>query len=319
MTEQIQKSLIIPEEMIGKRIDVAIASLIPEYSRGVLQDWIKTGVLTVNGEKVKPKIKVIGGEVIELNATVEGEQRWQAQDIPLNIVYEDDYVLIVNKSPDMVVHPGAGNPDGTLVNALLHHFPDLDALPRAGIVHRIDKQTSGILVVAKNLIAHNSLVQQLQDKSMYRQYKAICCGDPKVPFSVNEPIDRHTKMRTRMAVVEGGKPAVTHINIIKRYGMHALVSAQLETGRTHQIRVHMTYKGYPLVGDPVYGGKPKFPKGATQELRQALIDFKRQALHAQSLGFIHPDTQEYIEWTVELPEDMQKLLSALDNNLINQN
>ncbi len=314
MTELIQKKLIIPIEMLGKRIDVVLAELMPEYSRGVLQEWIKSGQLTINDQIAKPKYKVQGGEQINIDVIVAGEQRWQAQAINLDIIYEDEFILLVNKSADMVVNPGAGNPDGTLVNALLHHCPSLDALPRAGIVHRIDKQTSGILVVAKNLIAHNALVKQLQDKSMFRQYKAICVGNPKVPFSVDAPIARHPTQRTRMAVVERGKPAVTHISIEEHFSSHALISAQLETGRTHQIRVHMTYKGYPLVGDPVYGGKPKFPKGCTESLREALIHFKRQALHAESLGFIHPDQQEYIEWTVPLPDDMYNLLQELRTN-----
>jgi 23S rRNA pseudouridine1911/1915/1917 synthase len=253
-----------------------------------------------------------------LEATLAVETPAHPQDIPLAIIYEDEHLLVVDKPAGLVVHPGAGNPDGTLMNALLHHHHDLNLLPRAGIVHRIDKETSGLLVVAKTLPAQTELTAQLADKSVYREYEAIVAGVMTGGGTVNEPIDRHPTDRTRMAVVRRhddddirGRDAVTHYRVITRFRGHTHVRVQLETGRTHQIRVHMSHLGYPLVGDPVYGGRARLPKGASAGLVAVLQQFSRQALHARRLGLIHPATGENMSWESPLPLDMQTLLTAL--------
>lgn len=311
--EEIYIKAIVTEDLEEQRFDVAAAELMSDYSRGALQAWIKSGDLTLDGKVEKPKVKVVEGQVLELKATLVEDERWAAEDIPIDIVYEDESVIVVNKPVGLVVHPGAGNTRGTLINGLLHHEPKLSALPRAGVVHRIDKDTSGILVVAKTLQAHKSLVEQLQEKSVFREYHAICNGCLKLDVTIDAPIGRHKTQRIKMSVVEDGKPAVTHIEIKKRFQHFTWVKAQLETGRTHQIRVHMSSQGYPLIGDLVYG-KPYFPKGATPELRTMMQLFKRQALHAYSLGFVHPKTGDYCEYQAPLPDDMQALIAVLEQD-----
>jgi 23S rRNA pseudouridine1911/1915/1917 synthase len=300
------------------RLDQAAAQLFPDYSRERLKDWIKAGRLTLDGKPGKPKDKVVGGETLVLQAELEVETPALPQDIPLAIVYEDAHLLVIDKPAGLVVHPGAGNPDGTLLNALLHHCPDLNLLPRGGIVHRIDKDTSGLLVVAKTLPAHTSLTEQLADKTVHREYEAVISGVMTGGGTVNAPIDRHATDRTRMAVVtrrneddERGRDAVTHYRVIARFRGYTHVRVQLETGRTHQIRVHMSHIGHPLIGDPVYGGRPRLPKGASAEMIQAVQNFPRQALHARRLGLVHPESDETMAWESPLPADMQALLAIL--------
>jgi 23S rRNA pseudouridine1911/1915/1917 synthase len=302
---------VIPPEMAGRRLDQALAELFPEYSRSRLKQWIDEGNVRVGGKVLRPKDKVAGGEAVEVTAVVEPEERFQAEAIPLNILYEDGAILVIDKPADFVVHPAAGNWEGTLLNALLHHAPELAVVPRAGIVHRIDKDTTGLLVVARTLEAQTALVEQLQERSVSREYEAICNGVMTAGGTVDAPIDRHPVDRKRMAVVGGGKPAVTHYRVAERFRAHTHVRVKLETGRTHQIRVHLAHIHFPLVGDPVYGGRLRLPKGASEELRDALQHFPRQALHAARLALVHPVTGETMEWSSPLPQDMERLLALL--------
>lgn len=312
MAEKIELQAEIPEEMRGLRLDQAAAQLFPDYSRGRLQSWIKSGELTVDGSVRKIRDKVLSGELLTLTAEVEDEDRWEAESIALDIVYEDESLLVINKPAGLVVHPGAGHGSGTLLNAVLHHCPDLASVPRAGIVHRLDKDTTGLMVVAKNLAAQTDLVMQLQERTVSREYEAVCMGTMTGGGRVEAAMGRHPSNRKKMAVVNfGGKEAVTHYRLIKRFGHYTHVRCMLETGRTHQIRVHMAHIKYPLVGDQLYAGRPRIPKGATNELIDTLRGFGRQALHARRLALIHPDSGEEISWEVDLPEDMQQLLAVL--------
>ena len=314
-----QMSAEIPIELAGSRLDQALASLFPDYSRARLQRWIKDGHVTVDGKKLRPRDVVHGGEQVDLIVELVEETNWVPQPLPLNIVYEDEAVIVINKPAGLVVHPGAGNQHSTLSNALLYHAPELESVPRAGIVHRIDKDTTGLLVVARTLVAQKSLVDQLQARAFDRHYQALAMGVMTAGGTVDAPIGRHPINRTRQAVVtiEGsskGKEAITHYRVAERFRAHTLLDVKLETGRTHQIRVHMAHINYPLVGDPVYGGRLRIPPGATPELDKALHSFKRQALHAASLGFEHPLTGEEVRWEAPLPEDMQQLLTACRND-----
>jgi len=304
----------VPDELAGMRLDQCLAEMFPDYSRSKLQTWVKAGRVLVDGETMKGREKLDGGEEIELDAEAEQVVEYDAEDIPLNIVYEDDSILIVNKPAGLVVHPAVGNWSGTLVNALLNHAPSLDTLPRAGIVHRIDKETSGLLMVAKTLQAHNSLVEQLQARSIHREYLALVKGWMTAGGKVDEPIGRHPVDRKRNAVRRDGKEAVTHYRLEQRFKRHTLIRVKLETGRTHQIRVHMTHINYPLVGDQVYGGRFQMPADCSPALAEALRSFKRQALHAAKLGLEHPETDEYLEWEQPMPEDMQNLIKLLVQN-----
>ncbi|MBD9359321.1 23S rRNA pseudouridine(1911/1915/1917) synthase RluD [Methylomonas fluvii] len=309
----------VPEELAGMRLDQCLAEVFPDYSRSKLQTWIKAGRVLVDGEVMKGREKLDGGEEIELDAEAERVIEYAPQEIPLDIVYEDDSLLIVNKPAGLVVHPAVGNWDGTLVNALLNHAPSLDTLPRAGIVHRIDKDTSGLLMIAKTLQAHNSLVEQLQARSIHREYLALVKGWMTAGGTVDEPIGRHPVDRKRNAVVRrGGKEAITHYRLEQRFKRHTLIRVKLETGRTHQIRVHMSHINYPLVGDQVYGGRFQMPADCNPALAEALRNFKRQALHAAKLGLEHPETGEYCEWEQPIPEDMQNLLKLLAENELDQ-
>ena len=283
----------------------------PEHSRSRLQSWIKSGALTVNGKSRKPRDKVMMGDSLALDAEPEVQVTWEAEPISLDIVYEDEHLLVINKPAGLVVHPAAGHSDGTLVNALLNYAPEVENLPRAGIVHRLDKDTSGIMVVARSLIAHTSLVDQLQTRTMGREYEAVVVGALTGGATVDAPIGRHPQDRKRMAVVSSGKPAVTHYRLLERFAAHTLVRCKLESGRTHQIRVHMAHVRHPLVGDPAYGGRLRLPKGTTEELRDVLAAFTRQALHARQLTLEHPETGEILSWEVPLPEDMVHLIEAL--------
>lgn len=304
----------VPEELAGMRLDQCLAEMFPDYSRSKLQIWIKSGRVKVDGLERKGREKMDGGEEIELDAEAEVVLDSDPEDIPLDIVYEDDALLIVNKPAGLVVHPAVGNWHGTLVNALLNHEPNLNILPRAGIVHRIDKDTTGLLMVAKTLQAHNSLVEQLQERSINREYLALVKGWMTAGGTVDEPIGRHPVDRKRNAVRRDGKEAVTHYRLEQRFKRHTLIRVKLETGRTHQIRVHMTHINYPLVGDQVYGGRFQMPADCSPALAKALRNFKRQALHATKLGLEHPESGEYCEWEQPMPEDMRNLLALLAEN-----
>ena len=302
-------------DLAGMRLDQALAELFSDYSRSKLQTWIKAGRVTVDdGLILSPKHKLEGGEEITLVAEPETVIESVPENIPLDIIFEDKSLLIVNKPAGLVVHPAAGNWHGTLLNALLHHEPELGTLPRAGIVHRIDKETSGLLMIAKTLQAHNSLTRQLQEREITREYLAVVKGRMTAGGAVDEPIGRHPTDRKRYVVRESGKVAVTHYRVIQRFTHHTFVQLMLETGRTHQIRVHMAHIRYPLLGDPVYGGRFQMPPNCSPELEQILRGFKRQALHAAKLGLQHPVTDEYLEWEQPLPEDIALLIQALSEN-----
>jgi 23S rRNA pseudouridine1911/1915/1917 synthase len=318
-SEKTSQYATVPYDLAGQRFDQIVAKIFSEYSRARLQTWIKSGKILVNGEQLKPREKLHGGEKIELHVEADVIVHTEAQAVDLPIIYEDQSVLIINKPAGLVVHPGAGNADQTLMNGLLHYCPELEQVPRAGIVHRLDKDTTGLMVVAKTLQAHTHLVAEMQQRLIKREYLAICRGVPTSGGKINQPIGRHPNQRTRMAVNESGlaksKPAVTHYRVIQKFGRHSLLRCKLETGRTHQIRVHLAWRGYGLVGDQTYGGRLQVPKGAGKALGEALRNFKRQALHATQLGFMHPDKNKFYQWQIPLPRDFQGLLDALANDM----
>ena len=301
----------VPESAAGRRFDAVLAELFPEFSRSRLAEWIRSGDALLDGRQARPRDPVRGGEQVRLVARTGIETVAVAQDIPLDVLYEDAHLLIVNKPVGLVVHPGAGNADGTLVNALLHRDPALAALPRAGIVHRLDKDTSGAMVVARTLPAQAALVEQLSAREVHRQYLAVVVGALVSGGTADAPIDRHPRDRLRMAVREDGRDAITHFRLRERFRAHTALECRLETGRTHQIRVHMAHLKHPIVGDPLYGGPLKLPKGASEELVAALRGFKRQALHAETLEFVHPVSGEAIRCTAPVPGDLLALLAAL--------
>ncbi|MEO8671024.1 MAG: 23S rRNA pseudouridine(1911/1915/1917) synthase RluD [Tahibacter sp.] len=304
---------VVPTSSAGLRFDQALAEMFPDYSRSRLSAWIKSGDARLDGEQVAPRQLVKGGERVSLAARSTQEVPLAPQDIQLDIRYEDEDVLVINKPVGLIVHPGAGNPDGTLQNALLHYDARLVEIPRAGIVHRLDKDTSGLMVVARTLRAHTSLVEQLSDRAMHRQYEALVGGAMISGGTVNVPIGRHPKDRVKQAIVDepAGRPAVTHYRVRERYRLHTLLQCNLETGRTHQIRVHMGYIRHPLVGDTLYGGGMKLPKGASAELAETLRSFKRQALHAEKLEFSHPAGGRTVSVEAARPADMEALVTAL--------
>ncbi len=313
MSESISLKTTIPEALLGKRLDQALADLFPDYSRSRLQKWLKEGQITLNGEHARAREKVYGGEEIIIQAQLEEEGDWEAEAIPLDIVFEDEHILVINKPSGLVVHPAAGNRGGTMLNALLHHAPELAQVPRAGIVHRLDKDTSGLLVVARTLPAQKYLVEQLQARAFLREYLAVINGSLVGGGHVDAPIGRHPVQRKRMAVVEtgSGKEAITHYRIEERFRHHNLLKLRLQTGRTHQIRVHMAHIQHPLLGDPVYGGRLKLPPKCSDRLAQTLRQFRRQALHAARLGLQHPASGEPLEWEAPMPTDMERLLNVL--------
>ena len=296
----------------GLRLDQVLADLFPEYSRSKLKTWIQDGNVAVNGEVITvPRHKMQMDELVTVQAEMDVQVTSEAQDIALNIVYEDEHILVINKPADLVVHPGAGNPSGTVLNALLNHCPEIDKVPRAGIVHRLDKDTTGLMVVAKTIPAQTHLVDQLQRREMSREYEAVALGTMVAGGIVDAPIGRHATKRTHMAVREMGKPAVTHFRVIEKFRAYTHLRLKLETGRTHQIRVHMAHIKHPLLGDQVYGGRPRLPKGASEEFIAALRGFQRQALHAAQLSLFHPETEEWMTWKAPLPQDVQDLLKAV--------
>ena len=306
-----QCELRLPAAAAGRRLDRALAEALPGHSRSQLKRWIDAGQIRVDGRIPKPRDAVVGGELVQVDAPIEDAVPLHAQAIALSILWEDASVLVINKPAGLVVHPGAGNRDGTLQNALLAHDPLLARLPRAGIVHRLDKDTTGLLIVARNDAARELLTTALGERRIHREYQAICVGVMTSGGTVDAPIDRHPVDRLRMAVRSDGREAVTHYRVIERFRRHTWVRVMLETGRTHQIRLHLSHAGYPLVGDPVYGRRLVIPRGATARLEAALRAFRRQALHAAKLAFPHPVDGRLIEVESPLPADFSGLVEAL--------
>ena len=313
MAEQITLTAEVPSELGGKRLDQVLAKMFPDYSRSRIKNWILEDMVKIDGQvKNIPREKMMGYEQVEINAELETEVVFEAQKIDLDKVYEDDHILVVNKPAGLVVHPGAGNPDGTMLNALLHDYPEIDAVPRAGIVHRLDKDTTGLMVIAKTVPAQTHLVANLQARRNFtREYEAICNGTMTAGGMVDAPIGRHQTKRTHMAVNQFGKPAVTHYRVAEKFRAHSRLRLRLETGRTHQIRVHMAHLNHALIGDPLYHGRPRPPKNASSEFIEVLRNFKRQALHAVKLQLEHPITGEMMSWQAPIPDDMQLLTETL--------
>lgn len=302
----------VPESLAGNRLDQVAAQLFPAYSRARIQTWIKSGNLLIDGSNAKAHAKVLGGELLEMTAVQEEEGAWLPEEIPLAIVYEDEDIIVINKPAGLVVHPAAGNWSGTLLNALLFYHKCLFHIPRGGIVHRLDKDTSGLMVVAKTLTSQHHLVKQLQSRTVTREYRAIVYGNPPAEGRIEAPIGRHPRVRTRMAVVsKGGKEAVTHFQVLSRQPDVSCAKLRLETGRTHQIRVHMTHIGYPLVGDTTYFNAASTSQLSLSPHKDAVSRFPRQALHASRLSLLHPGTGKNISWSQAMPEDMQNLLKLL--------
>jgi 23S rRNA pseudouridine1911/1915/1917 synthase len=318
MIEHIQKQLTVPREYHNQRIDSVLAHLLPDYSRTQISHWIKDGSITLNQKPCKPKDKALDGDIIEVHVefTTVGDDFNQCapEAIPLNIIFEDEEIIVLNKPTNMVVHPGAGNRDHTLVNALLHHAPSLCYLPRAGIIHRLDKDTTGLLIVAKTLPAHTSLIRKMQAREIQRNYITLVQGHLISGDTIDTGFGRHPRNRLKMTVLEQGRQAITHYTIKKHYQDYTLLNVSLMTGRTHQIRVHLAYINHPVVGDPLYGGRMRFPTHSSEELRNMLQDFKRQALHACSLSFFHPKTENELTLIAPLPDDFKILLNTLDEH-----
>ncbi len=308
----------IPDDFAGLRLDQALARMFPEYSRSRLKEWLLAGAITVEGGPKRPRDAVSGGETVTLQPLAEVSVRAEPEPIALDIVYEDDELLVVNKPAGLVVHPGAGNPAGTLMNGLLHHVSSLEEIPRAGIIHRLDKDTSGLLLVGKSLTAHTALVRVLAEREISRHYLAICNGVLTGGGTIREPISRHPVDRKRMSVQQNGKASVTHYTVKERFAAFTYVNVKLETGRTHQIRVHFAHRRHALVGDQVYGGRLALPKGASDELVQTLRHFKRQALHATRLAFEHPSSGVQIDLEVAPPKDFQTLVETMRQDAVDE-
>ena len=310
MNDSLQTATVAAEHE-GRRFDQVLAELFPDYSRSRLQSWVRDGRVLLDGATVQPRVKVKVGQQILLSPEVIVPDGEAAEPIPLQIVFKDNDLIVVNKPAGLVVHPGAGNPAGTLMNGLLHYAPELEALPRAGILHRLDKDTSGLLLVARSMAAHTRLVHDLEERLIRREYRAACNDRLTAGETVEAPIGRHRTQRTRMAVTDGGRPAVTHYRVLARFAAHSFIAVRLETGRTHQIRVHLAWRHHALIGDPVYGGRLKIPQGASTELTDSLKGFRRQALHASDLGFEHPVAGTTMQFHAPLPEDLLGLLRVL--------
>lgn len=312
MSQPIELNGIVEPEQTGKRLDAVLAELFPDYSRTRIKDWILAGNVTLDDQICTlPKEKVMEGQSVQIHGVFEEENRWEPQNIDLNVVYEDDHIIVIDKQAGLVVHPGAGTPDGTMLNGLLYRYPELVDVPRAGIVHRLDKDTTGLMVVARTIPAQIRLVNALQHRKITREYEAVAFGHMTGGGKVDEPIGRHPTQRTMMAVNPMGKPAVTRYRVAERFRAHTYLRLRLETGRTHQIRVHMTHINHPLVGDPVYGGRLRPLRNASPILSEFLKTFRRQALHARMLRLKHPMTGEEMEWRSPTPEDMLQLLHVL--------
>lgn len=300
---------VIPAELSGKRLDQALAALLPEHSRARLKTWIEAGQVRVDKKRLRPRDKVTSGTCVEIQVTLEPQVQDLPEYLPLDVVFEDEQLIVINKPAGLVVHPGAGNPRHTLMNALLHYEPALRRLPRAGLVHRLDKDTSGLLLVARTPPAYTALNQQLQARRIQRQYLALISGVPTAGGKIEQPLGRDPGRRTRMAVTPNGRPATTHYRVVEKYRRHALLRVELETGRTHQIRVHMAWRGYPIIGDPVYGAGPV--KGASPGIAGLISAFARQALHAHRIELQHPQNMKTMSWQVNVPDDMERLIEAL--------
>ncbi len=307
----IQLTATVSSRLHGSRLDAAAACVFPDYSRSQLCQWIKCGRLLLDGRIARPRDKVSTDNCLTLLPDHRKKIDWLAEPIPLKVVFEDEHVIVLNKPAGLVVHPAAGHSSGTLVNGLLAHAPEMAKLPRSGIVHRLDKDTSGLMFAARSSIAHQSLVKQLSERSVKRVYLAICRGALTGGGTIDAPIGRHPTSRIRMAVIEAGKPAITHYTVSERFANHTRLAVSLESGRTHQIRVHLSWRKYPLVGDPIYGGRDRPPAGASQSLLSALTLFKRQALHSQHLEFEHPASGKRLEFSCQVPNDLCTLLSVL--------
>lgn len=298
----------------GERLDSVTAREFNQFSRAHIQKWIKEGQLLLDGKSVKPKQLLKTNQLISIDALEEPVLEDKPENIPIDIIFEDKDIIVLNKQPGLVVHPGAGNPKGTLVNALLHHDKELGFLPRAGIVHRLDKDTSGIMVVAKNEISYLNLVSQLKDRKVKRSYLALVVGEPLSGSTINEPIGRHPKLRTKQAVNAKGKEAITTFKIQEKLNGYSLLNVSLETGRTHQIRVHLAFIGFPILGDSVYGGRKKFASGTSESLKTEILKFSRQALHAEKLEFIHPASGKLVNYSAKAPKDLIKLIELLNKS-----
>lgn len=313
---KIQKKICIPEELTGQRLDVVLAELMPDYSRSRLKQWLLEGQILLDGETSKPKTKVYADQQLVLNIdAVDSDESCVPENIPLDIIYEDETLIVINKPAGLVVHPAAGNRHGTLQNALLFYDNSLADVPRAGIVHRLDKDTSGLMVVARTLKSHKYLVDQIQQRKVHREYQTLVQGVMTGGGTVDQPIGRHKHDRIRMTVREDGRPSVTHYRVLDRYRLYTHLHVELETGRTHQIRVHMQYLRHPVVGDPVYSGRFRLPPGADESFIEILKNFNRQALHAWRLSLNHPETGELLQWEAPLPEDMERLISSMKKDL----
>ena len=315
MKRKIVKNIKLSSFHAGSRLDIVIAKEYPEYSRTHIKRWIEKGFLTLNGKQVKPRTKIMGNEIVEIRAEEEELIKDLPENIDIDIIFEDEDLIVVNKASNLVVHPGAGNKKGTLVNGLLAYNKNLSFLPRAGIVHRLDKNTSGLLISAKNESTYINLVRQLKERLISRKYLALVVGEPISGGKIDEPLGRHPRFRTKQAVVKKGKNALTFYKIVEKYRGYSLLEASLSTGRTHQIRVHFSYLGYPIVGDNTYGGKRKFPAGISEMTREKISQFPRQALHASKLQFRHPQTGNKVSLHAPLPRDMSDLISFLKRNV----
>ena len=309
---KIQLEIVIPEKFKGKRLDLALSKLFPEHSRSRIQSWIKAGEVEVNNSKYKQRNVVNSGDIITINTTLKSIDKHQAEHIGLDVIYEDKAIIILNKPAGLVVHPGAGNQKHTLVNALLHFDEKLDVLPRAGIIHRLDKDTTGIMIIARTIESYTYLVNELQKRNIKRNYKAIICGQLVAGGVIENKIGRHPVHRTKMAVTDKGKLATTHYRIIKKFQHYTYLDIQLGTGRTHQIRVHMNNEKHPIIGDPLYGKNTFIKKGIDASLREFIKNFKRQALHAYNIEFTHPVSKKIISLKAELPDDMNNLIKILE-------
>ena len=309
---KIQLEIVIPEKFKGKRLDLALSKLFPEHSRSRIQSWIKAGEVEVNNSKYKQRNVVNSGDIIKINTTLKSIDKHQAEHIGLDVIHEDKAIIILNKPAGLVVHPGAGNQKHTLVNALLHFDEKLDVLPRAGIIHRLDKDTTGIMIIARTIESYTYLVNELQERNIKRNYKAIICGQLVAGGVIENKIGRHPVHRTKMAVTDKGKLATTHYRIIKKFQHYTYLDIQLGTGRTHQIRVHMNNEKHPIIGDPLYGKNTFIKKGINASLREFIKNFKRQALHAYNIEFTHPVSKKIISLNAELPDDMNNLIKILE-------
>lgn len=314
MTKHISLKAEVSEQLSGNRLDQIAAKLFPEYSRSRLQSWIRDGALLVNNKQLRPRDRIETGDLLVVEAQLESTESWIAEPLPLDIIFEDEHLLVINKATDVVVHPAAGHQQGTLLNGILYHHPAQKELPRAGIVHRLDKDTTGLMVVAKSLPAHADLVSQLQAREVSREYEAVVHGVLTGGGTVDRPLGRHAVNRKKRAVVEMGQEAITHYRVINRFRSHTHVQVNLETGRTHQIRAHMAHLNNGLVGDPLYGGRFQLPAACSNELGDCLRNFKRQALHARRLALIHPISRKEVSWEVGIPADMQELIMQLRND-----